>query len=188
MSHISNIIKEPWATPNRATPKNCYPFKKKLNNSQKKSKNKKNPTNQSNNSKRNSKPQNKNIQKNKDNEKKKNIPKKQLKEHQKVSKQFKTKNKKKQVQKTQLKKTKFQQIRRLVEEPQQFEVLAAREGCNQRQRIEVRSRRTSAICTSTSVFCAWPVVGSGQPKHSCRLQVGNEGLSANCGASHSHMA
>jgi hypothetical protein len=28
MSHISNIIKEPWATPNRATPKNCYPFKK----------------------------------------------------------------------------------------------------------------------------------------------------------------
>ena len=101
---------------------------------------------------------------------------------------LKQKTKRNQYKKHNLKKTKFQQIRRLVEEPQQFEVLAAREGCNQRQRIEVRSRRTSAICTSTSVFCAWPVVGSGQPKHSCRLQVGNEGLSANCGASHSHMA
>jgi hypothetical protein len=32
------VIKEPWATPNRATPKSCYPFKKKLKNNFKKKK------------------------------------------------------------------------------------------------------------------------------------------------------
>jgi hypothetical protein len=61
MSHISNIIKEPWATPNRATPKNCYPFKK--NSTIPKKIKKKLPTNQSNNSKRNSKPQKKHPKK-----------------------------------------------------------------------------------------------------------------------------
>ena len=42
------IIKEPWATPNRATPKSCYPFKKKLKNNFFK---KNIPKNQSKNSK-----------------------------------------------------------------------------------------------------------------------------------------
>jgi hypothetical protein len=36
-SQVSNglephFIKEPWATPNRATPKSCYPFKQNLKN------------------------------------------------------------------------------------------------------------------------------------------------------------
>jgi hypothetical protein len=35
------VIKEPWATPNRATPKSCYPFKKKLKNNFKKKHSKK---------------------------------------------------------------------------------------------------------------------------------------------------
>ena len=34
------FIKEPWATPNRATPKSCYPFKKKLKKSENNSKKK----------------------------------------------------------------------------------------------------------------------------------------------------
>jgi hypothetical protein len=54
------FIKEPWATPNRATPKSCYPFKQKKQQIVKNSKTtglkKKNATNQSNKSKRNSKP------------------------------------------------------------------------------------------------------------------------------------
>ena len=33
---LSLSVSEPWATPNRATPKSCYPFKK-INNSKKKS-------------------------------------------------------------------------------------------------------------------------------------------------------
>jgi len=49
------VIKEPWATPNRATPKGCYPFKKKLKNILKKNI----PKNQSKNSKRKSKQKNK---------------------------------------------------------------------------------------------------------------------------------
>ena len=35
---LSNLITEPWATPNGATPKSCYPFKKKLKKSRKHSK------------------------------------------------------------------------------------------------------------------------------------------------------
>ena len=36
--NLSNLIKEPLATPNRATPKSCYPFKKNLKKSRKHSK------------------------------------------------------------------------------------------------------------------------------------------------------
>jgi hypothetical protein len=53
------FIKEHWATPNRATPKSCYPFKKSKQIKKNSTNQKHIKKNQSNNSKRNSKPQKK---------------------------------------------------------------------------------------------------------------------------------